>query len=180
MRVVGQISPPGVQNSHHANLPSYVFWIQRQSLGSCRGGAEEDVVEQKLVTASQDSQFIWQGESQQEVGYGKQVVLLFFQPFLTFPILAFRAVPVAAGMILVLDLVTFRAGVDMPTQGFCTAAFHIPHGLPVTGQHPVSIFCAVLVSLLLEDICQLYHERSFNISLMASTAGDWAFAVKCV
>jgi hypothetical protein len=50
----------------------------------------------------------------------------------------------------------------------------------VTGQDLVSKELAVLVSLLLEDICQLYHEMSFRMSLMASTAGDWAFAVKCV
>jgi len=68
----------------------------------------------------------------------------------------------------------------MPAQSDGTAALHIPHCLQVAGQHPVSIFCAVLVSLLLEDISQLYHERSFNISLMASTAGDWAFWVRCV
>ena len=59
----------------------------------------------------------------------------------------------------------------MPAQGFCAAAFHIPHGLPVAGQHPVFMFSAVLVSLLLEDICQLCHTRSFKSSLMASTAG---------
>jgi len=68
----------------------------------------------------------------------------------------------------------------MPAQSDGAAALNTPHGLPVTGQHSFSIFCAVLVSLLLEDISQLYHERSFNISLMASTAGDWAFCVRCV
>ena len=68
----------------------------------------------------------------------------------------------------------------MPAKSDGAAALHIPHCLQVAGQHPVSIFCAVLVSLLLEDICQLYHEMSFRMSLMASTAGDWAFAVKCV
>jgi len=55
-------------------------------------------------------------------------------------------------MVLILDLVTLRAGVDMPTQGFCAAAFHIPHGLPVTGQDLVSKELAVWISLLLEDI----------------------------
>ena len=68
----------------------------------------------------------------------------------------------------------------MPAQSDGAAALHIPHGLPVTGQDLVSKELAVLVSLLLEDICQLYHEMSFRMSLMASTAGDWAFAVKCV
>ena len=59
----------------------------------------------------------------------------------------------------------------MPAQSDGAAAFHIPHGLPVTGQDLVSKELAVLVSLLLEDICQLYHEISFKSSLMASTAG---------
>jgi len=68
----------------------------------------------------------------------------------------------------------------MPAQSDGTAALHIPHCLQVAGQHPFSIFCAILVSLLLENISQLYHEMSFKSSLMASTAGDWAFAVKCV
>ena len=65
----------------------------------------------------------------------------------------------------------------MPAQSDGTAAFHIPHCLPVAGQHPVSKELAVLVSLLLENISQLYHEMSFKSSLMASTAGDWTFWV---
>jgi len=68
----------------------------------------------------------------------------------------------------------------MPAQSDGTAAFHVPHHLPVTGQDLVSKELAVLVSLLLEDISQLYHVRSFRITLMASTAGDWAFWVRCV
>jgi len=68
----------------------------------------------------------------------------------------------------------------MPAQGFCAAAFHIPHGLTVAGQHSPSKETAVLISLLLEDISQLCHTRSFKISLIASTAGDWAFWVRWV
>jgi len=68
----------------------------------------------------------------------------------------------------------------MPAQGFCAAALHIPHGLPVVGQHSPSKETAVLISLLLEDISQLCHTRSFKIALIASTAGDWAFWVRWV
>ncbi len=66
----------------------------------------------------------------------------------------------------------------MPAQSDGTAALHIPHCLQVAGQHPVSIELAVLISLLLKDISQFYHVRSFKIALMASTAGDWAFWVR--
>ncbi len=66
----------------------------------------------------------------------------------------------------------------MPSKGFRAAALHIPHCLPVAGQHLVSKELAVLVSLLLKDISQFYHVRSFKIALMASTAGDWAFWVR--
>jgi len=68
----------------------------------------------------------------------------------------------------------------MPSKSDGAAAHHVPHRLQVAGKHPVSIELAVLISLLLEDICQLYHEMSFTSSLMASTAGDWAFSVRWV
>jgi hypothetical protein len=45
----------------------------------------------------------------------------------------------------------------MPAQSDGTAAFHVPHHLPVAGQHSLSIFCAVLISLLLKNISQFYH-----------------------
>ena len=40
----------------------------------------------------------------------------------------------------------------MPAQSDGTAAFHVPHHLPVTGQDLVSKELAVWISLLLEDI----------------------------
>ena len=132
---------------------------------------KENFVEQALLAAGQDSQFVRQSENQQEIGHRKQQILLFFQPFLTFSLLTFRTMPVAAGVVLILDLVTLRTGINMPAKSDGAAAFHVPHGLPVAGQHFVSIELAVLVSLLLKDISQLYHEMSFKSSLMASTAG---------
>ena len=123
---------------------------------------KENFVEQALLAAGQDSQFVRQSENQQEIGHRKQQILLFFQPFLTFSLLTFRTMPVAAGVVLILDLVTLRTGIYMPTQGFRAAAFHIPHHLPVAGQHLVSIELAVLVSPLLKDISQFSHAKVFQ------------------
>ncbi len=177
MRMVGQISPPGVQYPNHANLPPNKFGVKSQTFGSCCGSMKESFVEQALLAAGQDSEFVRQSESQQEIRDRKKEIGLFFQPFLTFPPLTFRAMPVAAGMILILDPITFRAGIDMPSKSDGAAANHIPHHLQVAGQHSFIILGSILISLQLEDISQFYHVRSFRIALMASTAGDWAFWV---
>jgi hypothetical protein len=85
------------------------------------------------VTASDFPQTIWQGESEQEVGYGQQQILLFLQPLLSSIVLALRAVTIAARVITVIGLIAIRTVVNMATQGFRAALLDRPHGLMMAG-----------------------------------------------
>jgi hypothetical protein len=44
MRMIGQVSCPGVEDPDHADLPTEVAGIERECLQSGRGGLKEQVV----------------------------------------------------------------------------------------------------------------------------------------
>jgi hypothetical protein len=85
------------------------------------------------VTASEFPQAIWQGESEQEEGYGQQQILLFMQPLLSSIVMTLRAVTIAARVITVLGLIAIQTVINMATQGFRPALLDRPHGLMMAG-----------------------------------------------
>src|ERR1035437_5277615 len=112
----------------------------------------------------------WQCESEHEVRDMQQKILLPFQQGLRIFVLAFWTVPVAAGGITVLHVLTVRAAVNMPTQGFCATLFNCPHGLEMSGWHACGIFLAIRFSVVTENVRQLYchkFSRTWLIDWMA-------------
>jgi len=67
-------------------------------------------------------------------------------------VLAFGAMAIAARVITVTDFTAGRAGKDLSTQRFGTAAFNSAHGLAMTGQEACDIFLAIGGSVLAKDI----------------------------
>jgi hypothetical protein len=80
--------------------------------------------------------------------------LLRFQPFLSLVVLAFGAVTIAAGMVTVLYLAAFGAGLHLPAQGLGAVLLDGAHGLPVTGEKLVSVFRAIGRTVLAKEISQ--------------------------
>jgi hypothetical protein len=78
--------------------------------------------------------------------------LLRFQPFLGLVILAFWAVPVAAGMVTVLHLAALRTGIDLPTQGLGPALLDGAHRLAMAGEDLVSVLLAIGRPVLAKDL----------------------------
>jgi len=154
MRVIGQVAPPGVQNPHQADLTANETQVFCQALRGRRGNPKEQIVEQALVAAHDSVQRRRQGEGQHEIGHRQEQILLCFPPFLGLVILAFRAVTIATGMVTVLHLAAFRAGIDLPAQGFGTALFDSAHRLPVARQDLIGELPAIGRTVLAKDIRQ--------------------------
>lgn len=91
----------------------------------------------------------------------QQFILLFFKPDFSLVILAFRAVPVFAGMVAVDKLAAgvVYAEVEMAAHTLGTAVFNIPHGPQMTGENSVCVFFPVLPAIAAEDVRQLRHQR---------------------
>jgi hypothetical protein len=65
--------------------------------------------------------------------------------------------PVAAGMIAVLNLITMFTVIDVSAKGFCATLFDSSHCLLVAWQHLRSVLLAVGWPILFEYIGQFYH-----------------------
>ena len=154
VRMVGQVTSPGVQDADQTELsPDKAGVLGQMLCRSCRG-TKEQVIDKRLVTAGDWAQGSGDGEGEHEVRDGQQKILLFLQPFLGFVVLAFWTVAVAAGVVAVLGLVALRAGVDLPTQSWCAALLDGAHGPSMAGEKTIGVFLAVGGTVLAEDICQ--------------------------
>jgi hypothetical protein len=102
-------------------------------------------------------------------------VLLIIQPALSIFILAFGAMPIAAGVIAVQHMFTIRATIGLSTQSLGTATLDISHGPQVAEGDPVSKFLAILLTMLAEDIRQLNHNNCSITWLIDSIAGTSTF-----
>ena len=143
VRMVGQVASPGVQHAHHPDLAANPTRLLCQLLGCRCRGFEEQIIEQALVRASDLIEASWQGEGEQEVGNRQEQILLLLQPALCIFVLAFGTMAVAAGMVTVLHLLTIRAAIDLPAQGWGATLFNRPHGLEVGGGHAAGILLAI-------------------------------------
>jgi hypothetical protein len=154
VRMVAQVASPGVQDTDQTELSPDKTGVLGQMLCRSRRGLKEQVIDKRLVTAGDWAQGGGQGEGEHEVRDWQQQILLFLQPFLSFVILAFWTVAVAAGVVAELKLVALRAGVDLPTQGGCAALLDGAHGPSVAGEKTIGVFLAVGRAVAAEDVCQ--------------------------
>ena len=49
MRMVGEVPGPGVEDAHHADLPTEVVGVQSQGWSGGSGGVQKQVVHEELV-----------------------------------------------------------------------------------------------------------------------------------
>src|SRR5258708_2277425 len=108
MRAVHQVLPPGVQHSQEADLRAEVFWIGPRSgpmprkavsrLGRddaqhLRHGAEENIVDHRLVLERDGRDLVRSREHHMEVWGIEQLRLAVLQPLSPCETLAFWTVP---------------------------------------------------------------------------------------
>ena len=106
VRVVTQIASPSVKHAHHTHLSADKTRVCAQCLHSLCRHAEQDIVNQLLISPSHVAQFIGQRKSDQKVWHRQENILLFLQPLVGLVVLTFGTMSVAAGMIQILALVT--------------------------------------------------------------------------
>jgi hypothetical protein len=163
VRMVGQVTSPGAQDTDQGELSADKTRILGQMLCCSCQSPKEQVIDERLVTAGEWARGSRDGEGEHEVRDGQQKCLLFLQPFLGFVVLTFRAVTVAAGVVAVLGLVALRAGVGLATQSWgaallntCTcAAMQVWRTCPACGgEQAVSNLFSIGRAVLAEDVCQ--------------------------
>src|SRR4051794_25294579 len=76
VRVVAQLARPGLQHAHHPDLPTQEARVGRQLLQGCRRTPKQKRVQLRLVLTSEGTKLSREGEGHQEIGDGKQEVLL--------------------------------------------------------------------------------------------------------
>ena len=119
-----------------------------------------------------------QGEREQEVRYRQQKILLPFQPVLRIFVLAFWTVPVAAGVITVLNVIAIRTTVDLSPPGFGATSFNRPHDSEMDGRHMRGILLTIQFSVATENVRQFYSHKFASTWLIASVAGSVVLGVK--
>ena len=143
-----------MQDADQAELSTDKTGVLGQELRCICRSTEEQVIDKSLVRAGEWAQGGGDGEGEHEVRDRQQKILLFFQPFLGFVVLAFRAVAVAAGVVAILGLIALRAGVDLPTQSWCAALLDGAHGPPVAGEQAAGVLLAIGGTVLAENVSQ--------------------------
>jgi hypothetical protein len=154
VRVVRQVTSPGMQNADQTELSTHKTRVVCQKPGCLCRSTEEQVIDQRLVTTSDWAQGCRQGESEHEVRDGQQKLLLFLQPFLGLIVLALGAVTVAARVVAVLGLVALRAGIGLSTQSGGSALLNGAHGPSMAGKQVLGIFLAIGGTILAKDVRQ--------------------------
>jgi len=83
MRMVDQVTGPGVKDTHQADLPADITRVKRKFLrGFCRS-LKEQGVEGFLVGMYQSAQLRRQGKGQEEIRDRQEQFLLHLQPILS-------------------------------------------------------------------------------------------------
>jgi len=117
MRMVDEIAGPGVQDTDQTDLTTDQARISGQFLDCLRGGVEEQVVDQFLVTISQVAELGRQG-----------------QPLFGLLMLALGTMTVATRMVTVTGFTAGSTAIDLSSQIFSTAMLNRAYGGPLGRQ----------------------------------------------
>lgn len=116
VRVQRQVLSPGVQYGDHAGLSSEPLGLPGQLAKCFPGGAEQQVIQLRLIVHHHGVQAIGQSKNQMEISYRQEFLRAVFNPALLSRPLAFGTVPVATGIVRHYPVAAGRAGVHMAAQ----------------------------------------------------------------
>lgn len=122
-----QILSPAVQHREEADLCAEVAGIGGNSLQGSGAGGEQDFIDLLFVAQHQIVELFGKGENHVVVFDGQQFSLPAFDPACPRQVLAFRTVPVAAGVVGNPFLVAVAAAVPMASERGGTADFYGMH-----------------------------------------------------
>ena len=99
MRMMRHRRAPGVKHGGDADAGAQMLWVRRDGHHRLGGGAEQQIVDDRLVLPGDVGDLGRQREDDVEIANRQQVGLALGQPVSRGGALALRAVPVAAGVI---------------------------------------------------------------------------------
>ncbi len=117
VRVVAERLAPGMQDRKYAHAGSEAVRIKTDLDDGPTRCAKEEVVQHPWVTAKERAQGVGNGEDDVEVADRQKLCLPMLQPTLLGQRLALRAVPISAGVVGGMPVVTRVAFVEMTTVG---------------------------------------------------------------
>src|SRR5262249_18005534 len=117
MRVEDERARPGVENAEHAEMSAQTFGMGGQVLESSGAGVKEDFVTELRVRTDPGTQWIGNGEGDQEIrDRQQQTSALLLQPMIGIGGPAEGTVPVIARMIAIVELAAIRAAEQLAAQ----------------------------------------------------------------
>jgi hypothetical protein len=148
---------PGVEHPDHADLPAHPVRVAGERLDGVGRGLKQQVVEELLVGAGDGMQRMRQGAGHEDIGDGQEFLQLRIAPAVSAVGFTFRTRAVVAGVIAVVGGLTLGALRAFPTHDRRATVGDIPHGLAVTGEHPVPVSLAVGWAVGPEDVREFHH-----------------------
>ena len=120
-----------------------------------RGGAEQQVIDHRLVVEGDLAQFGRQGEDDMEIPYGQQVGFARSEPGARGCTLTLGAVPVAAGVVGDASMPALIAGLDMASECGGAAGLDRRHHLELVEAEMPGMVCPIGRASGAEDIGDL-------------------------
>jgi hypothetical protein len=155
--MIHEVLTPGVQNAGNPYRCTEMFRIICEFLDRLGDRTKEKIVHDPLVHRYQGIEFRWDGENHMEVFDGQQILTACLDPSLFPQSLAFRTVPVPAGVIRYLKMAAVVALVLMAAKGSGSAYLDGAHDPQmITGQ---LMGFSIRRTVLTEDVRHLKAAR---------------------
>ena len=155
VRVVGHRRAPAVEHGGGADASAEVLGIggdRQQCLG---GGAEQEVVDDRLVLVGDRGDLGRQREDDMEIADRQQIGLAGREPILRRRPLTLGAVAIAARVVGDAAVAAIFAALDMPAERGRTALLDRRHDLELPQAHMSGIGPAPVGPMAMKDICDL-------------------------
>lgn len=113
VRVVAQITSPGLKETDNAGYSANPFWIRSELEESGGSRFHEDAIEGFLIGAGKNTQPAGQSEGDQEMSDRQEFIELFLKPGSSGIVTAFGAMAVFAGVIAVASFIAGMAAIEL-------------------------------------------------------------------
>lgn len=158
VRVVGEVAPPGVEDSEDAEGRTDPARIVGQGLEGVRGLADQQVVHHTLVRTSHGTERGRYGEGGEEVAAGKQTLAQMREPTCRRLAVALRTVAVAAGVVDEGEVVAMIAGEERAAESRCAAGREVHQRSPLRGQQLLAAGRSIRRTRAAHDRRELDHD----------------------
>ena len=112
------------------------------------------------MRAGQSSEVLRERKSDQERRHGQQHTLVVFQPRVGLVMLACGTVPLRAGVVALMVVLTLLTGKEVATERLRAALRNVVHSPQMRSRYPVAKPRAVRGAVDAEEVCTLSHHRA--------------------